>query len=1052
MDKNIIFKAYLTFTIFFTTFNLYAGVNLVQSFEETFTTGDGYFGCSVSEAGDVNSDGYDDVIVGAYGYSSSAGRAYVFFGGSSMNNTVDVTMAGEAIDNYFGYSVSGAGDVNSDEYDDVIVGAYGYSTNRDAYEYDTKVGRAYVYYGGFSMDNTADVTMTGEWTSDYFGHSVSDAGDLNNDGYDDVIVGAYGYSSYAGRAYVFFGGSSMNNTADVTMTGEATDHYFGYSVSGAEDVNSDGYDDVIVGAYGYNTNFGRAYVFFGGSSMDNTADVNMPGRIYNYFGNSVSGAGDVNSDGYDDVIVGAYGYSTNNGRAYVFFGGSSMNNTADVTMTGEATNNYFGYSVSGAGDANSDGYDDVIVGAYGYSANNGRAYVYFGGPSMDNTADVTMTGEATNNYFGYSVSGAGDANNDGYDDVIVGASRYSLLTGSAYVYFGGSSMDNTVDVTITGEATNNYFGGSVSGAGDVNSDGYDDVIVGACYYNNWTGRAYVYYGGSSMDNTADVTMTGGAYYLFGSSVSGAGDVNSDGYDDVIVGACYYNNWTGRAYVYYGGSSMDNSVDVTMAESGDYFGCSVSGAGDVNGDGYDDVIVGAYRYIADNGRAYVFFGGSSMNNTADVTMTGEATNNYFGCSVSGAGDVNSDGYDDVIVGAWYYNDWTGRAYVYYGGSSMDNTSDVTMTGESAGGYFGYSVSGAGDVNNDGYDDVIVGAYHSFYFGQAYVYYGGSSMDNTADVTMMGEAPAAHLKFGSSVSGAGDVNGDGYDDVIVGDDWYSSSTGHTGRAYVYYGGSSMDNIVDVTMTGESTNNYFGYPVSGAGDVNGDGIDDVIVGAYGYNGSNGKAYIYSIFINSKINAWLEGPYQAGGSMTTALKTAGFIPFNSPYPDGRVVSVVPDGVTDWVSLELRTADTGPSVSQRSFFLKSNGTVVDADGSTTDLKMPGLADGNYYLLVRHRNHLSAMSALSISLNTSSASLYDFSTGLSQYYGGDAKLLETGVYGLYSGDANGSGTVDASDRSATWNGRNQNGYLDADCNLSGTVDASDRSITWNNRNKATSVP
>ena len=148
----------------------------------------------------------------------------------------------------------------------------------------------------------------------------------------------------------------------------------------------------------------------------------------------------------------------------------------------------FGWSVSTAGDVNNDGYDDVIIGAYGYNSATGRAYIYYGGSAMDNTPDILLDGEASNNSFGRSVSTAGDVNNDGYDDVIIGAVGYN----SAYIYYGGSAMDNTPDVTMTGEAEDNYFGSSVSTAGDVNNDGYDDVIIGESGYNSWTGRAYIY--------------------------------------------------------------------------------------------------------------------------------------------------------------------------------------------------------------------------------------------------------------------------------------------------------------------------------------------------------------------------------------------------------------------------------------------------------------------------------------------------------------------------------------------------------------------------------
>jgi len=410
----------------------------------------------------------------------------------------------------------------------------------------------------FMNEVMPNVSMTGVAIGTHLGFSVSTAGDVNNDGYSDVIVGAPGYSSLCcyepGRAYIFFGGPSMNNVADVTMIGDTinTDYdQFGVSVSSAGDVNNDGYSDVIVGARGYD-GLGRAYVFFGGTSMNNIADVIMTGEINNgYFGQSVSGGGDVNDDGYSDVIVGAWGF----GRAYVFFGGAGMNNVADVTMTGES--NSFGVSVSSAGDVNGDGYSDVIVGNDGYATLTGRAYIYFGGAAMNNTADVTMTGEAQINHFGVSVSSAGDVNGDGFSDVIVGANWYSSYIGKAYIFFGGASMNNVADVTMTVDSTA-LFGTSVSSAGDVNGDGYSDVIVGGRDWYTYLGRTFIFFGGASMNNTADVTMTGesvtgGLPTEFRSSVSSAGDVNGDGFSDLIVGDSKYSlngiNLSGKASIY-----------------------------------------------------------------------------------------------------------------------------------------------------------------------------------------------------------------------------------------------------------------------------------------------------------------------------------------------------------------------------------------------------------------------------------------------------------------------------------------------------------------------
>ncbi|HMS64667.1 MAG TPA: FG-GAP-like repeat-containing protein [Ignavibacteria bacterium] len=788
------------------------------------------FGTSVSSAGDVNGDGYDDIIVSAFVYSSATGRAYIYYGGINMNTTPDVILTGEAINNYFGISVSSAGDVNGDGYSDVFAGAYGYNSN---------TGRAYIYFGSSNMDNTADVILTGGAASDLFGVSVSSAGDLNGDGYSDVIAGASGYISGTGRAYIYFGGSSMNNVADVTMTGAAASNFFGYSVSSAGDVNGDGFADVISGAYGYNSSTGRAYIYLGGTLMNNIADVTLTGEaVNNDLGYSVSSAGDVNGDGYADVIAGAFGYSAATGRAYIYYGSSNMNNAADVTITGEPGGSSFGASVSSAGDINGDGYADVISGAYAYNTFTGKVYVYFGGSSMNNVVDAALTGEGTGNSFGRSVSSAGDINADGYDDILIGANGFNANTGRVNLYDYFMKGNLTEEFTMTGESTGNSYG-TVSSAGDVNGDGFDDMIVGASNYSSNTGRAYIYFGGVFMDNAADVILTGGAVNnYFGGSVSSAGDVNGDGYDDVIAGASAYSTNTGRAYIYFGGSSMDNTPDVTMTGGAvnNYFGCSVSSAGDANGDGYSDVIVGANGYNTNTGRAYIFYGGSSMNNTADITMTGETINNSFGSSVSFAGDMNGDGYSDVIVGAFRYTSNTGRAYVFFGSSSVNNQPDLTFTGENVGDYFGVSVSSADDVNGDGYSDIIVGApvYNSS-AGKVYIYYGGIMINNFADVIMVGEASTS---LGGSVSSAGDVNGDGYSDVIAGAYTYNSNTG---KACIYLGGSNMNSLTDAVMVGEGGIDQFGESVSSAGDLNRDGYSDFIVGSYYNNINTGKAYLY-------------------------------------------------------------------------------------------------------------------------------------------------------------------------------------------------------------------
>jgi len=875
------------------------------------TAGD-QLGYSVASAGDVNGDGYSDVIIGAPFNSaggSYAGRAYIYFGGPNMSTTPNVILTGAAVGDKFGISVASAGDVNGDGYSDVIVGAPDNSAK------GSHAGRAYIYFGGPNMSATPNVTLTGEAANNWFGTSAASAGDVNGDGYSDVIVGAPGNAAggvNAGRAYIYFGGAHMDTTADVIFTGVAQEE-FGSSVACAGDVNGDGYSDVIVGAPFHGPSGfwnGRACIYFGGASMDNVADIIFTGATNSELGVSVASAGDVNGDGYSDVIVGAPTSNLGIGKAYIYFGGPTMDNTADVILTG-VTGESFGSSVASAGDVNGDGYSDVIVGATtndAEGANTGKAYIYFGGVSMDKTAAIIFTGAAGGDGLGLSVASAGDVNGDGYSDVIVGA-PYNNAGGSnagrAYVYFNSLTGTDIPDEIYAGPAAGDNSGFSVASAGDVNGDGFIDVIVGAP--NNISGghtnpgRAYIYFGGPNMSAVPNVILTGeGGGDLFGLSVSSAGDVNGDGYSDVIIGAPLNGAagiGAGRSYIYFGGKNMDTTADVVLnGVAGEEFGFSVSTAGDVNGDGYCDVIVGAPANSAagvDAGRSYIYFGGPSMDNTADVILTGAAAVDEFGSSVANAGDVNGDGYSDVVVGAPFNSaggSKAGRAYIYFGGASMDSTADVIMTGL-AGDEFGCSVACAGDVNGDGYSDVIVGAptYSAKApgAGRACIYFGGPSMDNTADVVLTGSA--AFGQFGYCVAGAGDVNADGYSDVIVGAPYYNAGGDSAGIAYIYFGGANMVNTADITLTSPAANSRLGYYVAGAGDVNGDGYSDVIVGLPGKNSVDnpGNAFLYlssSPPIIPRISSVADVPSDQGGEVLVKWIRSGF--------DAKTIGTISDYV----------------------------------------------------------------------------------------------------------------------------------------------------------------
>lgn len=851
------------------------------------------FGTSVCTAGDVNADGYSDLIIGAPNFDNGQdkeGKAFVYYGSpSGPSLTSDWGAESDHVYAYLGCSVSTAGDINGDGYSDVIIGAKYYTNDKN------DQGAVYIFYG--SASGLGNVSIREGSTADtHFGNSVCTTGDVNGDGYGDVIVGGESYNNYQGRVGVYFGSDTGLSTSSWGYYGYEGAHS-GHSVATAGDVDRDGYADFIIGANTYSneqTDEGRAIVYHG------SADGVYGSAIWNYepnqascnFGESVCTAGDVNGDGYSDVIVGAPNYSNgqnNEGVVMIFYGSASgPSDTPNMTIESNRQYTLFGASVSLAGDWNGDGYADVIVGAPGYESdidhtNEGAAYIYCGSSSgLKESSEWFQRSDQKNAKYGASVSIAGDVNGDGYSDVIVGAPNYDsgqTDEGKCFLYYGKPKPPtNTPDWYTNNTVAACEFAMSVAGAGDVNGDGYSDIMVGAYLFDNGQeneGRVFIYHGRahnvpSTTANRILESNLENAY--FGDALASAGDINADGYDDIVIGAVRYSNFEGRVYAYYGSSTGIGTSANWVKEpnlAGGHFGGSVAGAGDVNGDGYSDIIIGMPYYPngTANGRAYVYHGtptGLTSTNRWNYTCDQEGA--FFGTSVASAGDVNRDGYADVIIGATGYTNGQadeGRAYVFYGSYyGVNSNSPWTIESNQANSVFGQSVSTAGDVNGDGFSDVIIGApyYNSETNneGAAFIYSGGEAGLSQTPIASLDDANQENARFGYSVAGLGDVNGDGFADVIVGaylrDNMViftptSPSAAITrvdaGSAYIYLGsptGPSNTSDWSEHYLGES--GYFGRCVAGAGDVNGDGFADVIIGAPGYSVSDikyGRAYLY-------------------------------------------------------------------------------------------------------------------------------------------------------------------------------------------------------------------
>ncbi|MCA9755823.1 MAG: FG-GAP repeat protein [Candidatus Eisenbacteria bacterium] len=810
------------------------------------------------------------------------------------------TVSGTQTDARLGYSASTAGDVNGDGYSDIIVGANGYDHG------EANEGRVWVYLGSSDgLEASPAWSAEANQANAYLGYHVATAGDVNGDGYDDVLAVAMYYGEDfmdEGVAWLWMG-SEDGPEADPSwerLGGQYSAQINMATMAG--DVNADGYADVLVSAHSYMDTYpseGKVWLFLGsGSGLSTTpAWSKAGGQEGAFFGMCIAAAGDVNGNGYDDVIIGASRWDAgqiDEGRAFLYYGSpTGLNGTSAWSHESNQTGAHYGDCVAGAGDVNGDGYADLLVSAHLYNSGDleeGRVELFLGGNLGPSTSpDWSIDGNAEEEWMGYKLSTAGDVNGDGFADVLVTAQRYytdiEQDRGEVHLFLGswsGLSLDPVW--TTDGDLLDAKFGSALATAGDVNGDGYSDILVGAPNYSTslHLGKVFVYHGAPDgpRETAGWVTESNQTDATYGISVAYAGDVDGDGRTDVLVGATGYDNGQvdeGAAFLFLGTAQGLSAIPAWWAESnqaGSSFGRCVASAGDVNGDGLDDVVIGAPRYdnsFTDEGAAFVWMsapGGIPYGNptNADWTRFGGQDGAQLGWSVSTAGNVNGDAYSDLIVGAYLYDNGQsneGAAWVYHGSASgLSTTSNWFRDSAQSSAYFGVSVAHAGDFNGDGYSDVIVGA-SRFTSGQslegfAFLYTGSSSGLSAGAPYWYGEANQASARLGSSVASAGDVNGDGYSDILVGAPYYDNPTLNGGTAYLWYGTPTApvpgnpDNA-DWASGRQQEDALYGTSVSSAGDVNGDGYSDILVGCPNNDGTPGvDAGMVALWYGSA-----DGPY---------------------------------------------------------------------------------------------------------------------------------------------------------------------------------------------------
>ncbi|WP_108808430.1 gliding motility-associated C-terminal domain-containing protein [Aquimarina spinulae] len=1023
------------------------------------TDSQNFFGNSVKDAGDINGGGVSDIIIGAPydGSGDQEGNVYVIFGESEVSSTpFDISMLdgdngfvirGTGVDNQLGFSVSTAGDFNGDDFDDIIVGVPSSSVGG---------GKVIVLFGkdtttgtGFSASYTvSDINPTNgngviieESMGTNFGYSVSYAGDLNDDEVSDIIVSSPGYDTPGfrnnGRTYVIFGSSSISDMNVSSLNGGNGFVINGFlqaeaglqaSVSNVGSINNDAFDDVIMGFPNYEVggnDVGRVCVLYGRDNFPAEIDLESLSTTDGFsiigegtggaLGFSVGPAGDFNeNNGPDDFIIGDprkdVGDATDIGEAYIIYGSSSfpslfrvsdLNNTNSLTLRGDDPRDNLGFAVDGASDINGDGVSDIIVSSTsGGAGSQGGAFIVFGGTTTSSDAIEAFDIIGSIGYsvfedtrfgryrFGHSVSMIEDFNGDMTPDFAVGAiKRYSFGTnsGRAYVFYGetfdlvdaelptincppnqelyansvlpnyvsflGDTRDNctyerdlvftqtppqgtiistdtnvTVSVTdrsgntnscnfrvtiktetstiecntssfpvshlngdngilLYGEKAMGRSGGGeqldVDTAGDVNGDRIQDFIIGTTgivapsvgpYGNEritLDGSAYVVFGtdrgfppnidlalldGSNGFIIRNDTPFTGGHPTTGASVSSAGDINGDGIDDVMVSDPYRNTALGfelgYTHIIFGSrggfsrefniSSLDgfNGFTIIGVGSSENAGVVVDNLGDVNGDTIDDIaIISAGSSFLPIANSFVVYGTRSRfpveirvneldgSNGFTIRDSGGTSGRI---NLSAVGNVNGNGSNDIAVGGV-----AGRNYIIYGRERSDPFPaifDVTTIDGTNGFTVEYPgrpnlsahVAKAGSINDDRFQDVV--------FGNEFVVFGGEALPAIVDLRTLDGTNG--FSFDSSVRSvnteyAGDFNNDGIDDLIL---------NPRNSAYILYGKNNWESTITLTSPSVSVlpirldlGSGRNISVSHAGDVNGDMIDDIIIGKY-------------------------------------------------------------------------------------------------------------------------------------------------------------------------------------------------------------------------------
>ena len=817
------------------------------------------FGFGATPAGDVNGDGYDDFVVASPYYDlngSDRGRVRAYYGSPSGLGVTSWQYDGEVAGAHLGYSAAGVGDVNGDGYDDVVLGAPLAQVGNHPYN-----GFASLYFGtAAGLPLEPDWYAIGANEDDLLGTQVAGLGDINGDGYADFGIGTPGFdvggSLSAGKVDVYLGGPG-DPVLLTTVFGSFPSSLVGTIFFGV-DFNGDGYSDLVY--LEFQADASAKYRIESGSpgGLVATSIEFVSGNI---LGTSGAPGGDINGDGYGDILLGAAndGAPSESGIVRVVYGAATVGEIAYWTLTEAVAGTHFGNVVAPAGDVNGDGYADFMAQAKDVGS-GAEVRFYFGAPDEgEERVDTAYwtSAEFADDYYGWRLGTAGDVDGDGHSDLFI-ASPYldGAVSGAGRVdlFRGGTDAPGELATFYNdGESQGDLYGTAVA-FGDFNGDGADDIVVGSGSIDlvgNDSGRVYVYYGPAAPNAAPDWVADGeNSSILLGDAVASALDVDGDGYEDLLVGAPGYDAGRGQARLYRGGASgleLMPSWTALGDAATDAFGFSVASAGDVDADGFADVIIGAPGTSASNrrGKAMVFRGQpSGLEASPSWIAIGDQPDSELGFSVASAGDVDGDGYGDVIVGAPRLdgtNANEGAAFVYFGSSTgISPAAPWPILGGTGGARLGYSVASAGDVDADGFGDVVVGAPFHGSGGRAVIYHGASTLPGFG-LEKEWTAPQAGARFGWSVAAA-DLDRDGRSDVVVGAPGVDNGQIDEGQIWAYRAPFTDTNA---WFANDGNVDFCGHGSSVAvGDFSGDGVGDILGGAPGLLGtssSDGTVYLW-------------------------------------------------------------------------------------------------------------------------------------------------------------------------------------------------------------------